>query len=339
MVNDTIPKFSNKFLYLFMLFKKNKRSAAPENNSGIWKRLQQGLQKTRAVLTSDLSELFSAHRQIDAALLEELETRMIMADVGIEATSRIIDALRESAKKNPAMEGEELLALLREQMLEVLRPVEMPLVIPETKKPFVLLIVGVNGAGKTTTIGKLTNMLLNDGHSVLLAAGDTFRAAAIEQIRSWGDKTGVPVIAQQQGADAAAVVYDALASARSRNTDVVIADTAGRLHNKDNLMEELKKIRRTITRFDPELAVETMLVLDACTGQNAVSQAQTFNEVTRVDGITLTKLDGTAKGGIIFALAYKLGIPIRFIGVGEQLDDLRTFNAADFIDALLTVKL
>ena len=235
------------------------------------------------------------------------------------------------------MDIKDLFTVLREQMLEQLRPVESPLTIPGGKKPFVVLVVGVNGVGKTTTIGKLANKFLKDGKKVLLAAGDTFRAAAIEQIKSWGEKNNVPVIAQQHGSDAAAVIYDALASARSRDVDIVIADTAGRLHTKNNLMDELKKIRRTITKFDPDIAVETMLVLDACTGQNAIAQARQFNEVTEITGVTLTKLDGTAKGGIIFTLTHKLPVPVRYIGIGEQLDDLRTFNATEFVDALLAL--
>lgn len=317
-----------------MLFrKKNKPPGADDN--GVWRRLQQGLQKTRSILTADLSDLFSGKHPIDEALLEDIETRLIMADAGTEATAGIIDALKRAVKKSPGLDNQALVAVLREQMEQILRPVESPLVISGAKKPFVVLVIGVNGAGKTTTIGKLAYKFLNDGKTVLLAAGDTFRAAAIEQIQSWGRRINVPVIAQQHGADAAAVIYDALASARSRNTDIVIADTAGRLHTKDNLLEELKKIRRTITKFDPDLPVETLLVLDAGTGQNAIVQARQFNEAAAVSGVVLTKLDGTAKGGIIFALAHKLAIPVRFIGIGEQLDDLRTFNAADFISALL----
>ena len=327
-----------------MLFgKKNKPQttgdAATGNNdadgTGVWRRLRQGLQKTRSVLTADLSDLFSGKHPIDAALLEEIETRLIMADVGIESTAAIVAALQQAVKRSPGMDNEDLLALLRGQMVDLLRPVESPLTVTGANKPFVILVIGVNGAGKTTTIGKLAGRLLKDGKSVLLAAGDTFRAAAIDQIRTWGERNNVPVIAQQQGADAAAVIYDALASARSRNTDVVIADTAGRLHTKHNLMEELKKIRRTIAKFDPDLPLETLLVLDACTGRNAVTQARRFNEAMAVSGLVLTKLDGSAKGGMIFALAHELAIPVRFIGVGEQLDDLRPFHAAEFVDALL----
>lgn len=322
-----------------MLFgKKNKAAAVSAHNggnSGVWQRLQQGLQKTRSILTADLSGLVSGNREIDDTLLEEIETRLILADVGVETTAEIIAALRAAAGKSAIHSAPELLDLLREQMVTRLRTVESPLTVPDTKKPFVILVVGVNGVGKTTTIGKLAGKLVNEGKKVVLAAGDTFRAAAIEQIESWGEKNKVPVIAQQHGSDAAAVIYDALSSARSHNYDIVIADTAGRLHNKANLMEELKKIRRTITRFDESIPVETMLVLDACTGQNAIAQARQFSEATDINGITLTKLDGTAKGGIIFAIAHKLSVPVRFIGVGEQLDDLRTFNADEFVDALL----
>ena len=327
-----------------MLFgKKSKPPAAGDagpgrdgsGSGGVWQRLQQGLQKTRSVLTADLSDLFRGKHPIDETLLEEIETHLIMADVGVESTTAIIEALRRAVKTSPDMDNENLLAVLREQMVALLRPVESPLSVSAGHKPFVILVVGVNGVGKTTTIGKLASRFLREGNNVLLAAGDTFRAAAIDQLRSWGEKNNVPVIAQQQGADAAAVIYDALASARSRNADVVIADTAGRLHTKHNLMEELKKIRRTIAKFDPDIPVETLLVLDACTGQNAVAQTRQFNDAATVTGITLTKLDGSAKGGIIFALAHKLGIPVRFIGIGEQLDDLRPFNAAEFVDALL----
>ena len=322
-----------------MLFgKKNKPSAAlnpgPENN-GIWQRLQNGLQKTRSVLSTDLSGLFSGNRTIDDAMLEEIESRLIMADVGMETAAEIIDALKREIKKSPAMDHQGLITTLREQMLTRLLAVEAPLSVTAAKNPFVILIVGVNGAGKTTTIGKLAGRLVRDGKSVLLAAGDTFRAAAIEQIQSWGEKIKVPVIAQKHGADAAAVVYDALVSARSRGMDVVIADTAGRLHTKSNLMEEMKKIRRIIQRFDADIPVETLLVLDAGTGQNAIAQAQQFDQAVGVTGIALTKLDGSARGGIVFALTEQLGKPLRFIGVGEQAEDLQVFDAEAYVDALL----
>lgn len=303
---------------------------------GLFARLRLGLQKTRTTLFSGLGDLLKGKAKIDAELLEEIETRLILADVGIESTTNITDALAEAGKRSDSHGGEQLGRVLHEQMVRLLEPAQQ-LLEPscDGTTPFVILVVGVNGSGKTTTIGKMTHYFQDQGYGVMLAAGDTFRAAAIEQIQEWGRRTGAPVIAQKSGADSAAVIYDALQSARARNVDVLIADTAGRLHNKENLMEELHKIRRIITKFDPQIPVEVMLVLDAGTGQNALSQASQFHEIVGITGITLTKLDGTAKGGIVFALAHKLGIPIRFIGVGEQLEDLRPFAAAAFVDALL----
>lgn len=300
------------------------------------RRLQSGLKKTRTRLFGGLADLFDNKTKIDEHLLEDIESRLLMSDVGVEATTTIMDSLVSALKREKLTAMDQLLALLRKQMLQILLPVQQPLIIPvNTPFPFVILVIGVNGAGKTTTIGKLTDRFINHGNSVLLAAGDTFRAAAIEQIQSWGTKTHVPVIAQQSGSDSAAVIYDALQSARARSTEIVIADTAGRLHNKNNLMQELDKIRRTITKFDAAIAVEVMLVLDAGNGQNALEQAMQFHKAIGITGITLAKLDGTAKGGILFALANALSIPIRFIGVGEQADDLKPFDAASFIDALL----
>jgi fused signal recognition particle receptor len=306
------------------------------DTNGFFQRLRQGLNKTRAGLLSDLGGLVSGGQAIDSAQLEEIESRLLMADLGIESTTHIMDVLARETKSNRLNSFDEIIACLREQMIEILTPVQAP--IEETfviKKPFVVLVVGVNGVGKTTTIGKLANYFANSGNKVMLAAGDTFRAAAIEQIQSWGEKNNIPVIAQQSGSDSAAVIYDALHSARARDSDIVIADTAGRLHNKDNLMEELKKIARTISKFDEELDLEVLLIIDAGTGQNAISQVRLFHEAVGVTGIALTKLDGTAKGGVVFALAQAFNIPIRFIGVGEQLDDFRPFNATDFVDALL----
>ena len=309
----------------------------PENNPGLMSRLRNGLKKTRSALFYDLGDLFQGKTAIDEELLEEIETRLLMADVGVEATATIINGIKKAEKTNKLSDEKDLGRILQDLMLEILTPAERTLSFAAAmKKPGVILVVGVNGVGKTTSIGKMTNYYKDKGSSVLLAAGDTFRAAAIEQIQEWGRRTMTPVIAQQSGADSAAVIYDALQSARSRNADIVIADTAGRLHNKDNLMDELHKIRRIINKFDPDIPVEVMLVLDAGTGQNALSQAEQFNEQIGLTGITLTKLDGTAKGGIVFALAEKLAIPIRFIGVGEQLDDLRPFNAETFIQALLS---
>jgi fused signal recognition particle receptor len=316
------------------MFGRNKNTA--DEKPGFLGRLKSGLDKTRAVLFYDLGDLFQGQTELTDEILEEIETRLLLADVGIEATTQIIDSLRK-AQKSSGQDGTSPGKILKQVMLDILLPLEKPLLPDTTKtKPYVVLVVGVNGVGKTTSIGKITNYYKSQGQAVLLAAGDTFRAAAVEQIQTWGQRTETPVIAQKSGADSAAVIFDALQSARSRNSDLLIADTAGRLHNQDNLMEELHKIRRSITKFDPEINVEVMLVLDACTGQNALNQARQFNDAIGITGITLTKLDGTAKGGIVFALASSLGIPLRFIGVGEQLGDLRPFEAEPFIDALLS---
>lgn len=313
------------------VFKKTPSTEKP----GLFARLRHGLRKTRTTLFSGLGDLLKGKAKIDAELLEEIETRLIMADVGLESTTNLIDALADAGKRGDGG-VDQLNQVLHGHMLRLLEPAQQALEFPGgAPAPFVILVVGVNGSGKTTTIGKMTHYFQGQGRKVLLAAGDTFRAAAIEQIQEWGRRTGTPVIAQKSGADSAAVIYDALLSARARNIDMVIADTAGRLHNKENLMEELRKIRRIITKFDPHIKVEVMLVLDAGTGQNALSQAGQFHELIGISGITLTKLDGTAKGGIVFALAQRLGIPIRFIGIGEQLEDLRPFDAAAFVEALL----
>ena len=313
-----------------------KKKDSPTAEKSLFDRLCRGLQKTRSGLFAGLDVLFRSSNKIDKSLLEDIETRLLMADLGVESTTNIINSLNGALKRNELNDMNQLMASLRKHMLEQLLPLQQSMELSSTApKPFVILVVGVNGAGKTTTIGKLTHRYLKQGYKVILAAGDTFRAAAIEQIKVWGAKTNVPVIAQQSGSDAAAVIYDALQSARARGTDIVIADTAGRLHNQSHLMQELKKIRRTISKFDPDLAVEVLLVIDAGTGQNALTQARKFNELIGLTGIVLTKLDGTAKGGIVFALANSLDIPIRFIGIGEQLDDLRPFNAEAFIDALL----
>lgn len=316
-------------------------SKKPDNQAkkpGMFERLRSGLEKTRHKIFGGIEELFRGKKEIDAELLEEIESRLLTADLGIESTTIILDNLNNALKRNELKDLEQLINKLKSQMVELLKPVEIPLLISQGRDvPFVILVVGVNGAGKTTTIGKMARHYLGEGKSVLLAAGDTFRAAAIEQIQEWGKKTGVPVISQKTGADSAAVIYDALQSARAKNIDIVIADTAGRLHNKDNLMEELGKIRRTISKFDDSLPVEVMLVLDAGTGQNALIQARQFNEMVNITGISLTKLDGTAKGGVIFSIAHKLATPIRFIGVGEKGDDLRPFVAEDFVDAMFNI--
>ncbi len=313
-----------------------KKQKHNSDTDSFFQRLRQGLSKTRAGLLTDLGDIIPGKQALGPAQLEEIESRLLMADIGIESTTRIMDKLSLEAKRNKLRSFDEIIACLREQMIEMLVPVQSP--IEETfviKKPFVVLVVGVNGVGKTTTIGKLANYFSSSDDKVVLAAGDTFRAAAIEQIQSWGDKNGIPVISQPSGSDSAAVIYDALQSARARDCDIVIADTAGRLHNKDNLMEELKKIRRTIHKFDAELDLEVLLVIDAGTGQNAISQLRLFHEAVGVTGIALTKLDGTARGGVIFSLAQTFAIPVRFVGVGEQIGDFRAFNASDFVDALL----
>jgi fused signal recognition particle receptor len=274
-------------------------------------------------------------RRIDAELLEELETRLLTADVGIPATEKILDALRRRVARKELDDLEALLGALREALGAILTPVARPLVIDPTQRPFVTLVVGVNGSGKTTSIGKLAKRLKDEGRSVMLAAGDTFRAAAVEQLTVWGERNDVPVVSQAPGADPAAVIFDALAAARARGVDVLIADTAGRLQNQSHLMDELKKIKRVLARQDPTAPHEVLLVLDASQGQNALSQARTFHEALGVTGLVLTKLDGTAKGGIVIAIATELGIPLRFVGVGESIADFGEFDVEDFVTALL----
>jgi fused signal recognition particle receptor len=318
------------------------QEAAPEASAedvavkrpGLLARLKSGLSRTRGSLTEGISELLLGKRQIDDALLEEIETQLLVADLGVEATQAIIADLTQRVSRKQLADSAALLAALREKMAAMLQPVSRPLQIESHKKPFVILVVGINGAGKTTTIGKLAKRLQNEGKSVMLAAGDTFRAAAVEQLQVWGERNRIPVIAQGSGADSASVIYDAVQAAQARKIDVIIADTAGRLHTQANLMEELKKVKRVIGKLDDTAPHEVLLVLDAGTGQNALNQAQQFHQAVAVSGIALTKLDGTAKGGIIFAIANKMGIPIRFIGVGETIDDLRVFDAVEFIDAL-----
>ncbi len=302
----------------------------------IFSSLKTGLSKTQAKLFGGVGDLLLGKKKLDTTFLDDLEERLLVADLGIHATTEIIDALHSSINRNEISDYDLLRETLNTVMTSILNPVQQPLTVPADKPgPFVILLTGVNGAGKTTTAGKLASHFINQGYSVMLAAGDTFRAAAIEQLQIWGERNNVPVVAQHMGADAAAVIFDALHSARANNIDILIADTAGRLHTQDNLMDELKKIHRAIGKFDDALAVENILVLDAATGQNALSQTKQFNDAIGIDGIVLTKLDGTAKGGIIFALALETGIPVRFIGVGEQLDDLYIFNSTDFVDALL----
>ena len=301
--------------------------------SGFFSRLRRGLGRTSENLVQGMGTLFLGRKEIDEDLLEELESRLLLADVGVDATRDIIEHLTLRVSRKELTHAQGLQAALQEELLALLKPCESPLDVAG-KKPFVILMVGVNGVGKTTTIGKLARRYMAQGRSVMLAAGDTFRAAAVEQLQVWGDRNDVPVIAQHTGADSASVLFDALQAAQARNVDVLIADTAGRLHNKDNLMEELKKVVRVMKKLDPDAPHEVMLVLDAGTGQNALSQAAQFQQWVGVSGISLTKLDGTAKGGVIFAIARKLGLPIRYIGVGEAVEDLRPFQAKQFIEAL-----
>ncbi|MDX1456283.1 MAG: signal recognition particle-docking protein FtsY [Marinobacter sp.] len=308
---------------------------APEAPAlSVFERIRSGLGKTRANLTTGLADLFSVGKKIDEDLLEEIETTLLMADVGVTATSEIIDTLTDKLERNQLKDGAALKDALRTELHDLLSPVARPLKVDATRKPYVILMVGVNGVGKTTTIGKLAKQFQDDGLSVLLAAGDTFRAAAVEQLQVWGERHQVPVIAQHTGADSASVIYDAVQSAQAKGVDVVIADTAGRLQNKDNLMSELEKVVRVMKKLDDSAPHEVMLVLDAGTGQNALNQATVFQQAVGVSGITLTKLDGTAKGGIVFAIARQLQLPIRFIGVGEQAEDLRAFDAETFVEAL-----
>jgi fused signal recognition particle receptor len=305
-----------------------------ERRQSIVARLKDGLSTTRAVLNTDVRDLIRGRKRIDEDLLEELETQLLTADVGVDATSRIVEHISERVKRRELADPESLLGALRKELGEILGRCVSPVRQASAGRPQVILMVGVNGVGKTTTIGKLTKRLQEEGNSVLLAAGDTFRAAAVEQLQAWGQRNGVPVIAQQPGADSASVIYDALQAATTRGIDVLIADTAGRLHTKVNLMDELAKIARVMKKIDPEAPHEVMLVVDATTGQNALNQAVQFDRAVGLTGITLTKLDGTAKGGILFAIADRLGVPIRFIGVGEKIEDLRHFDAEEFLDAL-----
>jgi fused signal recognition particle receptor len=314
--------------------KENAPVEEPEDKPGLFARLKSGLSRTRNGLTDGIADLVLGKRAIDDELLEEIETQLLVADMGVEATQAIIADLTQRVSRKQLGDSEALMAALREDMLAMLAPSSAPLEIDTAKKPFVILVVGINGAGKTTTIGKLAKRLQNEGKSVMLAAGDTFRAAAVEQLQVWGERNDIPVIAQHSGADSASVIFDAVQAAQARGIDVVIADTAGRLHTQSNLMEELKKVKRVMGKLDESAPHEVLLVLDAGTGQNALNQAQQFQAAVDVSGIALTKLDGTAKGGIIFAIANKMGLPIRFIGVGESIDDLRVFNAEEFIDAL-----
>jgi fused signal recognition particle receptor len=313
----------------------NKPAPAATPGGNLFSRLRRGLQRTQVVLFSDLNDLFTRSSGVDQELLDRLEEHLLMADVGVKATDRMLEALSARAQRKDSSGAGSIKQALQDIMLEILAPVEQPLRITTPPRPFVILVTGVNGAGKTTSIGKLAAWFRKQNHSIMLAAGDTFRAAAVEQLQTWGARNNVPVIAQKNGGDSAAVIFDALQSARAQKIDILIADTAGRLHTQGGLMDELKKIRRVITKFDDQLVPECLLVLDAGTGQNALSQVKQFNEAIGVTGLLLAKLDGTAKGGMLFALAAETGIPIRFLGVGEQQDDLQAFNSHDFITALL----
>ncbi|MDT8438110.1 MAG: signal recognition particle-docking protein FtsY [Wenzhouxiangellaceae bacterium] len=328
---------------MFSIFRRKKSGAGLEK-SAVTEKPQSGqdpldarLERTR----SSLSELFGLVRsaeRIDEALLEDIETTLLTADLGVAATTALVDRLRDGIKAGVVTAPSDVLPAVQAELYAMLEPCEQFLAVDPSKKPFVILMVGVNGVGKTTTIGKLARRYLDDGLKVMLAAGDTFRAAAVEQLKTWGDRNDVPVVAQGQGADSAAVIFDALQSAKARDIDVLIADTAGRLHTQDHLMAELGKIRRVMSKIDPEAPHEVMLVVDAGTGQNALAQAEQFNRAVQLTGITITKLDGTARGGIVFAIADKLGVPIRFIGVGERAIDLRPFDAGTFVHAVLPVE-
>lgn len=303
------------------------------SEGGFFSRLVKGLLKTKQNIGAGFRSFFLG-KKIDDELFEELEEQLLIADIGVPTTSKIIKNLTEHASRKELQDAELLYQQLKVEMADILEPVAQPLEIDSTKKPYVILMVGVNGVGKTTTIGKLARKFQAEGKSVMLAAGDTFRAAAVEQLQVWGERNHIPVVAQSSGSDSASVIFDAMQSAAARNIDILIADTAGRLQNKNNLMDELKKIVRVMKKYDETAPHEIMLTLDAGTGQNAISQAKLFNEAVGLTGISLTKLDGTAKGGVIFAIADQFKLPIRYIGVGEKIEDLREFNAKEFIEAL-----
>ncbi|TVS15721.1 MAG: signal recognition particle-docking protein FtsY [Gammaproteobacteria bacterium] len=313
-----------------------REEAAPEEApGGLFGRLKAGLSRTRSNLASGIGHLLLGQKVVDEALLEDLETQLLLADVGVEATSDIVSALSARVARRQLNDPQALLEALREELSAMLLKRSRPFDIPATPRPFVILVVGVNGVGKTTTIGKLARRFKDAGLAPMLAAGDTFRAAAVEQLQIWGQRNDVPVIAQGEGADSASVIFDALSAARSRGADVVLADTAGRLHNKQHLMDELAKVGRVMKRFDPEAPHAVLLVLDAGTGQNALAQAREFGQAVNLTGVVLTKLDGTAKGGIVFAISRQTGLPVQFIGVGEGVEDLRPFEPEAFVTALL----
>lgn len=318
------------------LVEKPNGETVAKKGKGLFARLKQGLSRTSSSLTEGVGSLVLGKKKIDDETLEELETRLLMADVGVDATMKIIDQLTAQVKRNELKDIDSLKQSMHKVMTEILRPVAEPLEISDAHHPTVILMVGINGAGKTTTIGKLAKQFQSQGKSVMLAAGDTFRAAAVEQLQVWGERNEIPVVAQGTGADSASVIYDAMESAKARGIDVLLADTAGRLHTQDNLMEELKKVKRVMQKIDPEAPHEVMLIIDASIGQNALAQAKEFNAAIGLTGITVTKLDGTAKGGILFAIAEQAKIPVRYIGVGEGIDDLQPFDAHEFVGALLS---
>lgn len=312
----------------------SQKTGTPRPRQGFFRRLRQRLNRGESWLTYDLAHLLPGGKP-DEAFLEEMESRLLTGDVGVEATTRIMERLDSKLWRDELKDAAAVTDTIRESMLEILAPCEAPLVVPDSPRPWVILMVGVNGSGKTTTIGKLAHRLKAEGHRLMLAAGDTFRAAAVEQIQAWGRRNDVPVVAQATGADPAAVMYDALEAARARQVDVLIGDTAGRLHTQENLMEELKKVKRVLSRLDPAAPHETLLVLDASLGQNALVQATRFHEAIGITGLVMTKLDGSARGGVLLAVAERLGVPIRFLGIGEDLEDLDLFQAGPFVEALL----
>ncbi len=325
---------------MFNILKRKKSAETPQpaepipEKAGFFSRLKAGLQKTRTGFTTGIANLILGKKTLDKEVLDLIEMQLLTADVGIEATEQLVNDLTRKLARNELNDTETALKSLKNTMKSILQPSEKPLVIDSHQKPFIILVVGINGSGKTTTIGKLANHFQSMGQTVMLAAGDTFRAAAIEQLQIWGERNHIPVVAQQPGADTAAVIYDAMESAKARHIDVLLADTAGRLHTQTHLMDELRKVKRVLMKIDPTAPHETLLVLDAGIGQNALNQAKQFNDAMGVSGLVLTKLDGTAKGGIIFAIAKQLNIPIRFIGVGEKVDDLRPFDSDEFVEAL-----
>jgi len=320
-------------IFSFLKRQKTQRDAESEQAAP----LEAKLSRTRSRFRDNLLDFMLGNKPIDADLLEELENQLIMADVGIDATAKVMNSLNRQVGRSEVSDSDALRLALQRELTELLTPVEQPLEIPDSDAPFVILVVGVNGSGKTTTIGKLAKQLQDGGKSVMLAAGDTFRAAAVEQLQAWGERNDVPVVSQGTGADSASVIFDAVQSAKARGIDVLIADTAGRLHTQNNLMEELQKVKRVIGKVDPTAPHETLIVLDGGTGQNALNQAQQFHQAMQLTGMVVTKLDGTAKGGVIFAIAEHLGLPIRFIGVGEKVEDLEVFEAERYVNALVSV--